>query len=261
MTSKDNRFFARALVNRYWKHFFGRGLVDPEDDMRDTNPPTNPELLDALAKSFIESHYDLQNLVRTISNSKTYQLGSIPNDYNGPDRNYFSRFYPRRLTAEVLLDSVNQLIKAETKFEGLPAGIRALQLPDNGYNASSYFLTVFGRPEGSTSCECERSQGASLAQSLHLLNSKELQDKISGEKGYAALLATDTSDSDQKKLSNLYMSAFSREPEARELQGALGHITTKTAGKAEKEQLPARRQAYEDIIWALINTKEFLFNH
>jgi hypothetical protein len=261
MTSKGNRFFARALVNRYWKHFFGRGLVDPEDDMRDTNPPTNPELLDALAKTFIESGYDLKQLVAVITGSKTYQLSAIPNEHNGSDRNYFSRFYPRRMTAEVLLDSVNQVIKAENKFDGLPVGMHALQLPDNGYNANSYFLTVFGRPEGSTSCECERSQGASLAQSLHLLNSKELQEKISSDKGYAALLAADSSDSDQKKISDLYMTAFARQPESKELNSAVGHIEKKAAGKSDKEQIAARRQAYEDIIWALINTKEFLFNH
>lgn len=261
MTAKDNRFFARALVNRYWKHFFGRGLVDPEDDLRETNPPTNPELLDALAGKFVASGYDLKELVRTVAGSKTYQLSAIPNKFNGPDKNYFSRFYPRRLTAEVLLDSVNQVIKAETKFEGLPAGMRAVQLPDNSYNAGSYFLTAFGRPEGSTSCECERSQGASLAQSLHLLNSKELQDKLSSDKGYAAELANETSDSDKKKLANLYLTAFSRQPDSHELEAGLNHITKKTAGKADKEQLGAKRQAYEDIIWALINTKEFLFNH
>ena len=261
MTAKENRFFARALVNRYWKHFFGRGLVDPEDDMRDTNPPTNPELLDALAKDFIAKGYDLKQLVRTVTTSATYQLSAIPNDYNGPDRNYFSRFYPRRLTAEVLLDSVNQVIKAQSKFDGLPVGMRALQLPDNGFNASSYFLTVFGRPEGSTSCECERSQGASLAQSLHLLNSKDLQEKIASDKGYAAQLAADSSDSDNKKVSDLYLTAFARQPEGGELETALHHIEKKTADKKEKEQVTAKRQAYEDIIWALINTKEFLFNH
>ncbi len=261
MTARDNRFFSRSLVNRYWKHFFGRGLVEPEDDMRDTNPATNPELLDALARNFVENSYDLKQLVRTITGSASYQLSSIPNDYNGPDRNYFSRFYPRRLTAEILLDSVSQVIKADNKFDGLPAGIRAVQLPDNGFNASSYFLTVFGRPEGSTSCECERSQGASLAQSLHLLNSKDLQDKISADKGFAAQLANDSSDSEPKKLADLYLSAYSREPQPSELEAALHHLAKKTDGKQDKEQLLARRQAYEDIIWALINTKEFLFNH
>jgi len=261
MTSRDNRFFARALVNRYWKHFFGRGIVDPEDDLRDTNPPTNPELLEALEKSFISSGYDLKQLVRTITGSATYQLASLPNQYNAADRNYFSRFYPRRLTAEVLLDSVNQVIKGTTKFEGLPASYRAVQLPDNGYNASSYFLTVFGRPEGSTSCECERSQGASLAQSLHLLNSKEIQDKISADKGYAAQLAADSSDSDRQKMVNLYLSAFSREPREAEIEVALHHLGTKGTGKDDKEKLSGKRQAYEDILWALINTKEFLFNH
>jgi len=262
MTSKDNRFFARALVNRYWKHFFGRGLVDPEDDLRDTNPPTNPELLDALEKNFIASGYDLKQLVRLLTTSTVYQLSSVPNNHNGPDRNYFSRFYPRRLTAEVLLDSVNQVINGQSKFDGLPSGIRALQLPDNGFNASSYFLTVFGRPEGSTSCECERSQGASLAQSLHLLNSKEIQDKISSDKGYAAQLAADTSDSDKQKITNIYLRSFARPPQAKELEVAIAHIEKKSAaGKDDKERASGKRQAYEDILWALINTKEFLFNH
>src|SRR5258706_15150008 len=200
--------------------------------MRETNPPTNPELLDALAKNFIASGFDLKQLVRAIGNSKAYQLTALPNQHNGPDKYYFSRFYPRRLTAEVLFDSVNQVIKSESKFEGLPAGMRALQLPDNSYNTSSYFLTVFGRPEGSTSCECERSQGASLAQSLHLLNSKELQEKIASDKGYAALLAADSSDSDQKKIANLYLTSFSREPNPQELQSALAQLEKKVAGKA-----------------------------
>src|SRR5436190_12664656 len=128
--------------------------------------------------------------------------------------------------------------------------MRAIQLPDNSYNAGSYFLTVFGRPEGSTSCECERSQGASLAQSLHLLNSKELQEKIAGDKGYAAFLAGDSSDSDERKIKNLYLTAYSREPEARELQIALGHIEKKCAGKTQKGELSAKRQAYEDSSWA-----------
>ena len=254
LTAKDNRFFARSVANRYWRHFFNRGLVDPEDDMRETNPPTNPELLDALAKHFAESRYDLKELVRTITRSQTYQLSSVPNAHNGVDRQNFSRYYPRRLTAEALLDAINVVTRSENKFDGLPRGTRAVQLPDNSFNASTYFLSVFGRPEGSTSCECERSQDASLAQSLHLLNSKDVQDKIWNDKGTAAALAADTGASEDEKVKRLYLAALSRQPHEKELAVAKEHI-----GKAKDDK--ARRAAYEDMIWALINTKEFLFNH
>ena len=262
MTAKDNRFFARALVNRYWKHFFNRGLVDPEDDMRETNPATNPQLLAAAARHFADEGYDLKNLVRTICRSRVYQLSSIPNEFNRVDRQYFSRYYPKRLTAEVLFDAVNQVTQADGKFDGLPAGTRAVQLPDNSFNANSYFLTVFGRPESSSSCECERSQDASLAQSLHLLNAKEIQDKLASEQGRAAQLAKDQQRPDDAKLRELYQWAYAREPVADELQFARGYLEKKTgqAGDEPAKQC-ARRQAYEDTIWALLSTKEFLFNH
>jgi hypothetical protein len=260
MTSPQNRFFARSLVNRYWKHFFNRGLVEPEDDLRDTNPATNPELLDALAKSFVESGYDLKQLVRTICNSRTYQLSAIPNEHNRVDKQNFSRYYPKRLTAEVLLDSVNAVTKSESTFAGLPAGTRAVQLPDNSFNASSYFLTVFGRPDMASACECERSQDASLAQSLHLLNAKDIQEKISRDGGRAASLAEDSTRSDEEKLRDLYLLTYSREPNAKEITTAQSHIAKKLTAQPDKE-ISAKRQAYEDIVWALINTKEFLFNH
>jgi hypothetical protein len=262
MADKSNPFFAKALVNRYWKHFFGRGLVDPEDDLRETNPATNPELLNALAKNFIDSGYDLKGLIRTITQSKVYQLSSIPNEFNGVDKQYFSRYYPKRLSAEVLLDSVNTVVRAQTSFSGLPAGTRAIQLPDNSFNAASYFLTVFGRPDASTSCECERSGDASLAQSLHLINSKELYDKLAAEKSAAAQLALDKARKHEEKIRELYYAVYSRDPDAEELALAIAHITKKIGGKEGKpEEAPATRQAYEDIIWALVNTKEFVFNH
>jgi hypothetical protein len=204
MTSKSNRYFARSVANRYWKHFFNRGLVEPEDDMRETNPPTNPELLDALAKSFVESGYDLKKLVRAICRSQTYQLSAIPNQFNAVDKQNYSRYYPKRLPAEVLFDAVNQVTKSEHKWDGLPAGTRAVCLPDNSFNASAYFLQVFGRPESASACECERSQDASLAQSLHLLNSKDMQAKIADDKGRAALLAADTARGDDEKINELY---------------------------------------------------------
>ena len=262
MSTRDNPFFARALVNRYWKHFFNRGLVDPEDDMRETNPPSNPELLDALAKNFIDTHFDLKNLVRTICRSQVYQLSSLPNKYNAIDKQYFSRYYPKRLTAEVLLDAVDEATRSETTFEGLPAGTRAVQLPDNSFNASSYFLAVFGRPDSSSSCECERSQDASLVQSLHLLNSKDVQDKLTRTNGCAALLAKDTRRDDPSKLRELYTTVYSREPDAKELALALNYLNKKHQEKDNNSDAkPEKQQGYEDIIWALINTKEFLFNH
>jgi hypothetical protein len=260
MTSKDNRFFARSLANRYWKHFFSRGLVDPEDDMRETNPPTNPALLDALAEHFVKSGFDLKDMVRTICRSQVYQLSALPNDYNKVDRHNFSRYFPKRLTAEALFDAVNYVTKSEGKFDGLPAGTRAIQLPDNSFNSSSYFLQVFGRPDSSTSCECERSQDASLAQSLHLLNAKDLQEKLAGDKGRAAELAA-APQSDDEKIRELYYLVYAREPEAKESAAARAHLEKLTKEKKDKELLAAKRQGYEDIIWALINTKEFLFNH
>jgi hypothetical protein len=250
MASPTNPFFARSLVNRYWKHFFGRGLVDPEDDMRVTNPASNPELLDALAKDFVDHGFDLKRLVRTICTSTTYQLSAEPNDWNQDDKQNFSRFYPKRLNAEVLLDAIDQVTGTQTTFTGVPVGTRAVQLPDTGFN--SYFLTVFGRPEASSACECERSSEANLAQSLHLLNSSEIQSKLTAATGNAARLAGDKSRSPEEKIRELYELAFSRQPTSDETSIATTHIH-------KHEQDPKR--AYEDIVWALINTKEFLFNH
>ncbi len=148
MRSPSNPFFAKSLVNRYWKHFFQRGLIEPEDDIRDSNPPTNPELLAALEKQFIESGYDLKGLVRLIVNSTTYQLSSVPNAHNAGDRQNYSRYYPRRMQAETLLDSIDTLTGAKTDFANLPAGTRAISLPDNSYNTSTAFLRCSGVPRG-----------------------------------------------------------------------------------------------------------------
>ncbi len=249
MTDPENPFFAKALANRYWKHFFDRGLVDPEDDMRVTNPASNPELLNALATHFVESGFDLKDLVRTICSSKTYQLSSEPNEYNLTDKQNYSRFYPRRLQAEVLLDAINQVTNSTTSFGGLPPGTRAVQLPDEG--ANNYFLNVFGSPQSDTACECERSQEANLAQSLHLLNSSEVQGKLSSDSSHAALLAAKEDVPHAERIAELYHWVYSRAPIDEELAVAVAHID-KTENK---------RQAYEDILWALVNTKEFLFNH
>ena len=249
LTAKDNPFFAKALVNRYWKHFFSRGLVDPEDDMRVTNPATNQALLDSLAEHFIDSGFDLKDLVRTICSSQTYQLTSLPNEYNVNDKQNFSRYYPKRLPAEVLLDAIDAVTASKTNFGGVPQSVSAVQLPDNGFN--SYFLTVFGRPESSSACECERSSEANLAQSLHLLNSSELQGKLSAGDGRASQLAGDKERADEQKIREIYLRVYSREPLPDEAAVALEHLA-----KAKDKKL-----AYEDILWALVNTKEFLFNH
>jgi len=260
MGRKDNPFFANTLVNRYWKHFFNRGLVEPEDDMRETNPPVNPELLNALAADFVKSGYDLKHLVRTIANSSTYQLSAQPNQWNAKDRQSFSRYYPKRLNAEVLYDAVNRLLDVESSFAGQAPGTRAVALPDNSYNQSTYFLTVFGRPDSSSACECERTQEASLAQSLHLLNASDIQTQLARANGRADRMSKDTSP-DEDKITELYHIALSRDPSVQELQLSHAHLTKKIVGKKDKEAVDGRKQAFEDIVWALMNTKEFLFNH
>jgi hypothetical protein len=252
MVAPQNPFFAKAIVNRYWAHFYGRGLVDPLDDMRVTNPPSNPELLDALAKDFVDHKYSLKHLIRTICNSRTYQLSAVPNDFNKHDKQNYARFYPQRMGAEVLLDAVCQVTDSPTAFNGLPqdkfAPKRAIMLPDESY--SSYFLDVFGRPQRISACECERVNEANLAQALHLLNSDEVQGKLSRGGARAEKLAADPRP-DAEKVEELFQWAFARKPTQDQMNAALTHINKYAATK---------KVAYENIIWALINTKEFVFN-
>mgnify|MGYP003341073710 FL=1 len=262
MGDKGNPFFAKSLVNRYWKHFFRRGLIEPEDDIRDTNPPSNPELLDALAKHFVESGFDLKAVVRVIAQSSAYQLSAIPNQHNGVDAQNFSRFYPRRMQAEVLLDAVDQFTGAKTDFADLPPGTRAVALPDNSYNRSSPFLKVFGRPESASVCECERASAPSLSQSLHLMNAADVKAKLSTSGGRAERLAKDARP-EPKKIRELYLAAFAREPQSHEQAVAEEYLARPREDAAGKPLPPeqAKRLAYEDLLWALINTKEFLYNH
>jgi hypothetical protein len=247
MADPKNPYFARTLVNRYWKHFLGRGLVEPEDDLRATNPPSNPELLDALAKQFVDSKYDLKKLVRAICTSNTYRLSAIPNVHNADDRQNYSRFLPRRLPAEVLYDAIDAVTLSKPAFKGVPAGTRAVQLPDNQFE--SYFLSVFGRPDFATACECERGADSSLAQTLHMYNSIELAKKVAGER--LKQLANDKRPADDR-LRDLYMIALSRPPSAAELATLKAYLEARPNNQSA---------AYEDLLWALMNTKEFLYNH
>ncbi|MSU78606.1 MAG: DUF1553 domain-containing protein [Gemmataceae bacterium] len=246
MADKNNPYFAKALANRYWKHFFGRGLNEPEDDMRVTNPPSNPELLEALAKHFADNKYDLKNLVRTMVLSNAYRLSSEPNEHNAGDRQNFSRFQLRRLTAEVFLDAIDDLAQIRSTFKGMPAGTRAIQLPDN--QVDSYFLSVFGRPDFASACECERSGDANLAQSLHMVNSKDVMNKL--DKGRATKLAKDTRPH-AERVREIYLLAYSREPSAEETRAVVAYV----------ERVGNAQRAYEDLLWTIVNTKEFMFNH
>ncbi len=263
MASPSNPFFAKTLVNRYWKHFFQRGLIEPEDDLRDSNPPTNPELLTALEQRFLESRYDLKALVRAITTSSAYQLSATPNEHNRDDRQNYSRYYPRRLQAEVLLDAIDSVAGTQTDFANLPAGTRAIALPDNSYNRSSAFLRVFGRPEAESVCECERVQSSSLAQSLHLLNAPDIKAKLSSATGRVERLAMDGQKPVEDKVRELYLVAFAREPRSEERLAAIAYLRESRTGADGKPLAPSQteRDNLQDLVWALINTKEFLFNH
>jgi len=252
LTGPTNPFFAKAVANRYWAHFFGRGIVDPLDDMRVTNPPSNPALLDALAKNLIDNKYSLKALVKTICKSRTYQLSSTPNESNAGDKQSYARYYPKRLSAEVVFDAVCQVTGSPSDFPGLPrdrnAPARALLLPDESFN--SYFLDVLGRPQRISACECERVNEASLAMTLHLLNSQEVQDKIGRAAGRADKLAADPRP-DAEKLDELFLLSVGKKPTDDQRKLAVEHLT---------KNAKTKKLAWENILWALINSKAFLFN-
>ena len=248
LANPKNPFFAPAVVNRYWAHFFDRGLTEPIDDLRDTNPASNPELMNGLSQWFIKSGYNLKDLVKLICTSQTYGLSSTPNTYNNTDRQSFARHYPKRMPAEVLLDAVSQVTAVPSAFSGFPAGTRAIELPDDAIGSA--FLDTFGRPKRDTSCECERIGDASLSQSLMLLNSPEIQAKLTAASGRADQLAKNARPN-EAKLADLFWAVYAREPEADELKTALAFINSKAPEK--------RKEAWEDILWALVNAKEFQF--
>jgi Protein of unknown function (DUF1549)/Protein of unknown function (DUF1553) len=248
MAQPDNPFFAKALVNRLWGHLLGRGLVDPVDDMRETNPPSNPELLEALAQDFIKHKFDVKHLVRTICNSRTYQLSSASNEFNKHDKQNHARYYGRRLIAEVLHDAVDQACGTRTQFNRMSKQARAVDLPHEGFG--SYFLDVFDRPPRSSGCECARSAGASLSQVLHLAISANIENKIGSGSGRVAKLAA-AKMSAEKSVHELYLAAFARTPTADEQQKALEYLR----GQADQ------RRGLEDLLWVLLNSREFMFNH
>ncbi|MGH8246330.1 MAG: DUF1549 domain-containing protein, partial [Gammaproteobacteria bacterium] len=257
LTSKENPFFAKVTVNRVWKNFFGRGLVEPADDVRATNPATNPELLSAVTREFAEKGFDLKRLIRTIMNSGTYQLSSQTNSSNAADDRYYSHYIIRRLPAEVILDAISQVTGVPQNFDGYPPGTRALQLPDT--RVDSYFLTVFGRPDRIIPCECERQQDPSLTQALHLINGDTVNQKIINLAGITESVMK-LGMSGEMILEHLYLSALSRAPTAAEKKEILSALR-------EAEALPVtatlnpKREFIEDTIWAVISSREFLFNH
>ena len=247
----DNPFFARAIVNRCWKQLFGRGLVEPEDDLRASNPSTHPELLDALAADFIGHGFNMKRLFFILATSRAYERSSEPNAWNRLDRQAYSRFLPRRLPGEVLLDAINTVTNTRSAFPRLPRGIRAVQLPDEGFDTRERFLETFGRPRRESVCECERSSEPSLSQSLQLINSAEIEQKIKDPAGRAASLAA-LPGLDSEKIDQLYRVALSRLPSELEQTACMDLLNRKRSeGKAV--------EGFEDLIWTLINTKEFLF--
>lgn len=248
MTSTNNPFFARAIANRIWAHYMGVGLVEAVDDLRVSNPPSNPELLDALANDLVDHHFDLKQLMCAIMNSRVYQLSSIPTEHNRTDRQNYARYYPKRLAAEVLLDAVDTVTGVQEKFPGFPAGTRAVELPDEA--VESYFLDVFGRSQRESPCECERSYAPNLSQVLHLMNSPQIQNKLASDKGWLGGRLQSQA-SNEEVLKELYFRAIARGPRPEELSSA---ITVLAKAKDRKNTL-------EDLEWTLLNSKEFLFNH
>ena len=255
LTSPSNPYFARAAVNRIWKNFMGRGLVEAVDDMRATNPPSNDELLATLTKDFTDHGFDLKHLIRTVMNSAAYQRSSKPNETNKQDERFYSRYVIKRLPAEAMLDAVSQVTGVPTDFPGYPAGIRAMQLPDARVN--SYFLTIFGKPPRFATCECERSSEPSVTQALHVINGDTINQKLRAPGGlvdsFLKLGATD-----EAIINHLYLSALSRRPDKNEIAQLLSAMNENDMSKASDI---TKRQAIEDLVWAVLTSKEFLFNH
>src|SRR6056297_507703 len=245
MTSPENPYFAQVQVNRLWAALMGRGLVDPVDDLRSTNPPTNPDLLDALAESFRASGYSLKQLLKTIASSQVYGLRSLPNDTNVSDRLNYSRHYRHRLRAEVLLDAVADVTETEPTWAGMPDGARANQVWTHRVN--SLFLDTFGRPNENQDPPCERTSDATVTQALHLMNAPQIDDWINSDDGRVARLAK--SDRDPEAIAEeLYLVVYSRRPQPSERE-----YVTRLLADAKDD----RRGVLADLVWAMLNTPEF----
>lgn len=249
LTAADNRMFAQNLVNRFWGYAMGRGLVEPLDDMRATNPASNPELLDALAADFVRARFDMKHLLRTIFNSRAYQLDSTATDGNRADAAnvHFTRYTVRRLTAEQLADALDFATGTREKYPGLPLGTRAIQLPDS--EVKSYLMDTFGRPARQVLCECERTTRPNIAQAMHLLNGDFLNKKIADKAGRVEKLLTAKTPV-PRAVEELFLVTWSRPPTPAEQARAEGWVAA----------APTPREGLQDLLWVLVNSREFLFN-
>ncbi|MBI1788776.1 MAG: DUF1549 domain-containing protein [Acidobacteria bacterium] len=248
LTSRENALFAKAMANRMWSYFFGRGIIEPVDDIRASNPPANAPLLEALTKDFVAHNFDTRHLIRTIVNSRTYQLSYQTNEWNAGDEINFSHAQPRRLSAEQLLDGVTVATGSKPFFREAPRDFTAQQLPDPTVGRGG-FLDLFGRPERQTSCECERRTDVSLVQALNLLNGATIADAIAAEDGRVSKLLLKGA-SDRQIIDELYLAALNRPPEPKELDYAQTYLS-RGLNRAERAQ---------DLLWALLNSNGFLFN-
>lgn len=246
LTGPSNEYFARSVANRYVGYLLGYGLVDPVDDMRSTNPPSNEAMLNAIARDFVKSGYDIKHLIRTIMNSRLYSLSSQPTAENAADNRFFSHFHVKRLSAEPLLDAIDHATGVRTKFKNLPLGTRAIELPDAEY--PDYFLTTFAKPKRASVCECERSPGANLAQALHTINGDTLSNKIASSDGRVAKLLA-KSISHEEIVKEIYLASLCRIPTLDEV----------ASGRELLSDSKTPSECYQDLLWALVNSKQFLF--
>ncbi|MBT4845025.1 MAG: DUF1553 domain-containing protein [Planctomycetaceae bacterium] len=248
LTAPENPWFASNIANRTWAHLMGRGIIEPVDDVRLTNPPTNPELLEGLTKAFVGAEFDFRKLLKLIIQTDAYQRSSAVNETNERDEQNYSRFLFKQLEAEVMLDAICQTTGVAEKFQGVPVGSRAIDLWDS--SVPHYFLETFGRPVRATACECERISEPTVSQVLHILNSPGIENKLSHEAGTIRQIASDYEDN-EIAIQRLYLTFFNRYGDKQEIATAVQYVTHGSN----------RRQSLEDIAWSMLNSLEFLFNH